>query len=78
MPARAYLLVETEVGKVKDVLKFISKVKGVKSCEAVTGPYDIIASLESKDIDALGRIVTDQVQRTKGVKRTVTCLTVEL
>lgn len=78
MVASAYLLVETEVGKVKDVLKSMHNVKGVKDVQAVTGPYDIIAYLEADEIDKLGRIVTDKIQRAKGVKRTVTCLTVSL
>ncbi len=78
MSASAYLLIETEVGKVKDVLKAVQKSNGVSSAQAVTGPYDIIAWIQAKDIDSLGRIVADHIQRTKGVKRTVTCLTVDL
>ena len=78
MSASAYLLIESDVGKVRDVLKSIQKIKGVESAKAVTGPYDIIAHLSARDIDSLGKIVTEQVQRAKGIKRTVTCLTVEL
>jgi DNA-binding Lrp family transcriptional regulator len=74
----AYVLIEAEVGKVKDVLKTISKAKEVKSVEAVTGPYDLIARIEATNIDALGKVVTDHIQSAKGVRRTVTCLTVEI
>lgn len=74
----SYLLVETEVGKVKDVLVQVRKIKGVECAQAVTGPYDIIAYLEAKNIDELGILVTDKIQKIKGVKRTVTCLSVEL
>lgn len=74
----SYLLVETEVGKVRDVLVQVRKIKGVECAQAVTGPYDIIAYLEAKNIDELGILVTDKIQKIKGVKRTVTCLSVEL
>lgn len=74
----SYLLVETEVGKVRNVLIQVRKIKGVECAQAVTGPYDIIAYLEAKNIDELGILVTDKIQKIKGVKRTVTCLSVEL
>lgn len=74
----AYLLVEAEIGRVKDVLAKVKKIKGVECAQSVTGPYDIIAYLEAKNIDDLGIIVTDKIQKIKGVKKTITCLSVDL
>lgn len=76
--ASAYLLIEAEIGKVRDVLNKLKKVKGVECAQSVTGPYDVIAYLEAKDIDKLGVLVTDKIQKIKGVKKTITCLSVEL
>ena len=78
MATSAYILIEAEVGKIKNILKAFKKIKEVKSVEAVTGLYDLIVHIETKNIDVLGRIVIDQIRRTKGIKRTITCLTVDL
>ena len=50
----------------------------VISVDAVTGPYDVIALLESEDLDTLGQAITDGIQRVDGVQRTNTCLVVKL
>ena len=48
------------------------------SVDAVTGPFDVIAQLESDDLDKLGRAITDAIQQVDGVQRTTTCLVVRL
>jgi DNA-binding Lrp family transcriptional regulator len=45
--------------------------------DTVTGQYDIIATVEATDLNAVGEIVTGQVHTIGGIMRTVTCLTVE-
>jgi DNA-binding Lrp family transcriptional regulator len=45
--------------------------------DTVTGQYDIIATVEATDLNAIGEIVTGQVHTINGIMRTVTCLTVE-
>jgi uncharacterized protein with GYD domain len=44
------------------------------SSEVVTGPYDLIAQIESDDLDALARFVSTGIQGIEGVQRTVTCV----
>ena len=80
MSAKAYVLIEVAVGKtnVKDVITALQKVNGVISAEAVTGPYDVIAVLEGKDVNALGDLVTTHIHTISGVARTVTCLAMKL
>jgi DNA-binding Lrp family transcriptional regulator len=73
---RAYILIETAVGKTRDVVKALSKVKGMQSVDAVTGPYDVIAVAEGSTLNALGDLVTSQVHTVPGITRTVTCLSV--
>jgi DNA-binding Lrp family transcriptional regulator len=45
----------------------------VTSAEAVTGPYDVIALVEARNLDELGRLVVGKVQAIQGVTRTLTC-----
>ena len=73
---RAFLLIETQVGKTKDVVSGLSGVDGVASVDMVTGPYDVIAVLEASDLSSVGDIVTSSVHAIDGVGRTVTCLAV--
>lgn len=78
MVARAYVLIETSVGKTKDVALALRKVKGMKEVNAVTGPYDVIAVVEGTDLTAVGNLVTDDIHPIGGIERTVTCLAVDL
>ncbi|MBA7606516.1 hypothetical protein ES703_13665 [subsurface metagenome] len=78
MTAKAFVLIEVAVGKTKDVVATLQKVEGVKSVEAVTGPYDIIAVVEMPDVNAIGDLVTRNIHSVGGIARTVTCLTVQL
>ena len=71
---RAYVLIETEVGKVAHVAQAITKLDGVQLAEALAGPYDVIARLQAPNLDELGRLVASQIQVLDGVSRTVTCI----
>jgi DNA-binding Lrp family transcriptional regulator len=69
----AYVLVQTDVGVIGDVAGDIASIKGVRSAEAVTGPYDVIARAEANSLDELGRLVIQRIQSVAGVSRTLTC-----
>lgn len=79
---RAYVLIESAVGQANAVGEGVGKLTfpdaRVISVDAVTGPFDIIALLESDDLDKLGQAITDGIQRVEGVQRTTTCLVVKL
>ena len=51
-----------------------SQLKGVKSVNAVTGPYDIIAIVEGETLNEIGDLVTSKIHPIAGISRTVTCL----
>ena len=46
MTVRAYVLIETHVGKTKEVVETIRGLEGVIRVDIVTGPYDAIATIE--------------------------------
>jgi DNA-binding Lrp family transcriptional regulator len=70
----AYVLIETEVGKVAHVAKAITTLDGVQLAEDLAGPYDVIANVHAPSLDELGRLVVSQIQVLDGVTRTVTCI----
>ena len=76
MDTKAYILIETAVGKSRDVAKELRVLDGFETVDPVTGPYDIIAVISARDLNAVGDLVTSQVHTIDGIKRTVTCLSV--
>jgi DNA-binding Lrp family transcriptional regulator len=69
----AYVLIQTQVGKVAHVAQALSDLDGVESAEDITGPYDVIARIQAPSLDQLGRLVVSRVQAVDGVTRTLTC-----
>ena len=74
MSAKAFVLIETIVGKNKDVVTALRQLNGVKSVDVVTGPYDIIAVVEGETLNDIGEVVTSKIHPIAGISRTVTCL----
>jgi DNA-binding Lrp family transcriptional regulator len=75
---QAYILIQTEVGKARDVAATVSDLPGVVQVDAVTGPYDVIVLTEAKTVDELGSLVVSKVQGVSGITRTLTCSVVHL
>ena len=76
MGTKAYLMVETAVGKTRDVAGTLRALEGITSVDVVTGPYDIIAVISGSDMAVVGNIVTEHIHTVPGVVRTVTCVAV--
>ena len=78
MVERAYVLIEIEVGKTRQVVEAIHGSEGIVSVDSVTGPYDVIAVVEGETLADIGGFITSQVHRISGISRTVTCLAVKI
>ena len=76
MAAKAFVLIETAVGKNKEVFAALEQLKGIKSVDIVTGPYDIIAVIEADTLNDIGDLVTGKIHPVAGISRTVTCLAI--
>jgi DNA-binding Lrp family transcriptional regulator len=76
MAAKAFVLIETEVGKTRAVVTALQKLKGIASVDTVTGPYDIIAILQGENLNDIGDLVTGKIHPIPGISRTVTCLAI--
>jgi DNA-binding Lrp family transcriptional regulator len=74
--AKAYVLIETAVGRAKEVAATIEKLAGVTAVDPVTGPYDIIAIVERDSLNEIGNLVTGSIHPIAGISRTVTCLAI--
>jgi DNA-binding Lrp family transcriptional regulator len=73
----AYVLIESEVGKVARVAQAMAELDGVQLAEDVAGPYDVIARVEAPGLDELGRLIVFRIQVLDGVTRTLTCMVLQ-
>jgi len=78
MTTKAYLLIETRVGESKEALNKIAQLDGVKSADPVTGPYDIIAIVERKDLSDIASLITGEIGSIDAISRKVTCVALNI
>ena len=78
MAAKAFLLIETVVGKSNVVVAAIKQLgeERVKWVSTVTGPYDVIAVIEGTTLQAIGELVTGKINSIPGVYRVATGLVI--
>lgn len=76
MSAKAFVLIETVVGRSKEVVTALRELKGVVSVDTVTGPYDVIIVIQGETLNGIGDVVTEKIHPIAGISRTVTCLAI--
>ncbi|HEV2316585.1 MAG TPA: Lrp/AsnC ligand binding domain-containing protein [Thermoplasmata archaeon] len=67
---------ETDVGRLEEVMKRIEGITGVTEVQAVTGPFDLIVKVEAAHINQALDIVVHKVRKVSGIKSTETLVTV--
>ncbi len=77
MAISAYIFIETTQGKAKTISREIAHISGVKTAHSVTGPYDVIAYVETDSIGLLGDFIVSKIQATPGVLRTLTNVVID-
>ncbi|MEW5995855.1 MAG: Lrp/AsnC ligand binding domain-containing protein [Candidatus Hadarchaeota archaeon] len=75
---KAYSLISAEPGKTTEVFKRLRALEGVRSAEAVAGPYDIVARIEVDSLEKLTKAVFGDIRGIPGVTNTTTLIVVEL
>jgi DNA-binding Lrp family transcriptional regulator len=56
----AYVLLNTEIGTERDVLKILKKIEGVQEAFGLFGIYDIIAKVRADTMAKLTQILNNQ------------------
>ncbi len=73
----AFILIVTEMGEPFSVAKKISEIENVEVAHPVTGPYDVIAYLESEeDLSEKLKSITEEIHSFNGVLDTLTTIAV--
>jgi DNA-binding Lrp family transcriptional regulator len=76
MPVKGYLLIQTRMGKAKQVVEEIRRADGVTSADAVAGSWDAIATVSGDSIKDIGELVVGKLRKIDGVEKTLTCFVV--
>ena len=76
MATKAYLLIDTAVGKTRDVETKLKGLPGITTVDVVTGPHDIIAVVSGEDMAVVGELVTGHIHNIIGIDKTITCVAV--
>jgi DNA-binding Lrp family transcriptional regulator len=71
-----YLLVETDVGRLEDVMQRLKAVPYVVEVDAVTGPFDLIVKVQADHINQALDIVVSRIRKVPGIKGTETLVAV--
>ena len=78
MAVTAYVLITTVNKEAQHVLDNLRLPQIVREAYAVTGPYDIIATVAAEDMAALGALITQQIQGIEGIERTLSCIVLQM
>jgi DNA-binding Lrp family transcriptional regulator len=74
---KAYVLINASPGRALEVAKKMEGVTGISAADAITGEYDVIAVCEAPDVNSIGSLIVDKIQKIDGVFKTITCLAVK-
>ncbi len=73
----AFVLINTEIGAMEDVLNELRKNEGVEEAYSVYGVYDIVAKIRAESMDQLKEVVTWSIRRINKVRSTLTMIVTE-
>ena len=72
---KAYVLLNTELGKEAEVTKALNGVKEIKAIYPLYGIYDVIIEIEADTMDKVKEVVFNHIRRLDNVKSTITLIT---
>ncbi len=70
----AIILIEAELPRVSSAAEALAGIPEVSEVYSVAGPWDLVAVVRVAQHEDLARVVTEEVARVEGVKRTQTLI----
>ncbi|QMU54840.1 MAG: Lrp/AsnC family transcriptional regulator [Nitrosopumilus sp.] len=75
--ATAYVLVNCDLGSEESVISELKSIEGVLEVHGTFGAYDIMAKVESGQVEALREIITWKIRRIPKIRSTLTLMGIE-
>lgn len=74
---KAFVLINSDLGKEENLIKEIRSIDDVNEAHLTFGVYDIIAEVQTKNMDQLKELVAFKIRRLKDVRSTLTMTVAE-
>jgi len=74
---QAFILIEIAAGYSSAIVKSLAGQEGVSAVVRVTGPIDVIATIQAPSIEAISSLVNQKIHILEGVVRTTTCVALD-
>jgi DNA-binding Lrp family transcriptional regulator len=65
---------EEKVLSQRDVAREVARFSEVQEVHIISGDWDLLIKVKSRDVDAIGRFIVDKLRTVKGIEKTVTCM----
>ena len=75
--ATAYVLINCDLGSEELVISELKTIDGVKEVHGVFGAYDILAKVESKQVETLRETITWKIRKIQKIRSTLTLMGIE-
>jgi len=73
MSIRAYILINTQIGKTQKVVEELKNIPEIKKLDVIMGPYDIIAEVEVPSYEDISKLLLEKIQNIPAINHTMTC-----
>ena len=75
--AEAYILINCEIGSEEDVITALKNVDSIKEVHGTFGAYDILAKIESPQVEDLRETITWKIRKIDKIRSTLTLMGIE-
>ena len=75
--ATAYVLINCDLGSEESVISELKSIEGVTEVHGIFGAYDILAKVESKQVETLRETITWKIRKIQKIRSTLTLMGIE-
>ena len=75
--AEAYVLINCEIGSEEKVISELKSVDGVSEVHGTFGAYDVLARVESDQVETLRETITWKIRKIDKIRSTLTLMGIE-
>jgi len=75
--AQAYVLINCELGSEEAIITELKGIDGVKEVHGTFGAYDILAKIESDQVEKLRETITWKIRKIPKIRSTLTLMGIE-
>ena len=75
--AEAYILINCEIGSEDEVITALKNIDAIKEVHGTFGAYDILAKIESPQVEDLRATITWKIRKIDKIRSTLTLMGIE-